>query len=151
MPSTPESLIRDIHMEFDDVLDFVSGQQACSAQVYAIERGLLSRLLDLGRQLLALFLAVRARESPRTSVATPHGRRLPYHSDKPRSYLSIFGLIRFARPYFYARGLGFSVPFDAVLGLPQDRYSDLVRQMSESLSVEVVASKRTRIAIPSGT
>ena len=141
MPSTPDTLIREIRMEFDDLLDFVTGQQAHSAQVYTIERGLLGRLLGLGRQLLALFLAVRARDSQRSSVTTPQGHRLPYHSDKRRSYLSIFGLIRFARPYFYARGLGGSTPLDAVLGLPGDRYSDLVREMTESLSVEVPYGK----------
>jgi hypothetical protein len=141
MPSTPDTLIRDIRMEFDDLLDFVTGQQARSAQVYTIERGLLGRLLGLGGQLLALFFAVRARDSRSTSVVTPQGRRLPYHCDKHRSYLSIFGLIRFARPYFYARGLGGSAPFDAVLGLPSDRYSDLLREMTESLAVEVPYGK----------
>ena len=141
MPSNPETIIRDIHMEFDALLDFVAGDQAHTAQVYAIERGLLRRLLGLGRQLLALFFAVRARDTQRTSVASVEGHRLPYHSDKRRSYLSIFGLIRFARPYFYAPGLGSSVPFDATLGLPDDRYSELVREMSESLSVEVPYAK----------
>lgn len=141
MPSNPATIIRDIQMEFDALLDFVAGDQAHTAQVYAIERGLLRRLLGLGRQLLALFFAVRARETQRTSVASAQGHRLPYHSDKHRRYLSIFGLIRFARPYFYAPGLGSSVPFDAVLGLPDDRYSDLVREMSESMAVEVPYAK----------
>ncbi len=144
MPSNPETIIRDIQMEFDNLLDFVAGDEAHTAQVYAIERGLLERLLALGRQLLTLFLVVRARASDRTARLDPKGRSLPYHSQKRRSYLSIFGLIKFARPYFYVRAAGSALsasPLDAELGLPQDRYSDLLREMSESLAVEVPYGK----------
>ncbi len=146
MPSNPETIIRDIQMEFDSLIDFVAGEQARTAQVYAIERGLLGRLLALGRQLLTLFLVVRARTSDHTARQSLKGRSLPYHSDKRRSYLSIFGLIKFARPYFYAPSVdsadSLSVsPLDAELGLPLDRYSDLLREMSESLAVEVPYGK----------
>jgi len=41
MPSNPETIIRDIQIEFDALIDFVAGDQAHTAQVYAIERGLL--------------------------------------------------------------------------------------------------------------
>jgi len=51
MPSNPETIIRDIQMEFDNLLDFVAGDEAHTAPVYAIERSLLERLLALGRQL----------------------------------------------------------------------------------------------------
>ena len=146
MPSNPETIIQDIQVEFDNLLDFVTGEEAHTAQVYAIERGLLSRLLALGRQLLALFLAVRARAIDHTAVLDEQGNAIAYHSDKRRSYLSIFGLIDFARPYFYARAAGSAdsisaSPLDAELGLPLDRYSDLVREMSESLAVEVPYQK----------
>ena len=146
MPSNPETIIQDIQVEFDNLLDFVTGEEAHTAQVYAIERGLLSRLLALGRQLLALFLAVRARAIDHTAVLDEQGNAIAYHSDKRRSYLSIFGLIDFARPYFYARAVGSAdslsaSPLDAELGLPLDRYSDLVREMSESLAVEVPYAK----------
>ena len=146
MPSNPETIIRDIQMEFDHLLDFVAGDEAHTAPVYAIERGLLERLLALGRQLLTLFLVVRARASDRTARLDPKGRSLPYHSQKRRSYLSIFGLIKFARPYFYAPSVGSgdsisASPLDAELGLPRDRYSDFLREMSESLAVEVPYGK----------
>ena len=146
MPSNPETIIRDIQMEFDSLIDFVTGDEAHTAQVYAIERGLLGRLLALGRQLLTLFLVVRARASDRTARLDPKGRSLPYHSEKRRSYLSIFGLIKFARPYFYAPSVESAdslsaSPLDAELGLPLDRYSDLLREMSESLAVEVPYGK----------
>ncbi len=146
MPSNPEHIIQDIQVEFDNLLDFVTGEEAHTAQIYAIERGLLSRLLALGRQLLALFLAVRAQAHDHTAVLDEQGNAIAYHSDKRRSYLSIFGLIDFARPYFYVRALGSAdiisaSPLDAELGLPLDRYSDLVREMSESLAVEVPYAK----------
>ena len=146
MPSNPETIIQDIQVEFDNLLDFVSGEEAHTAQIYDIERGLLKRLLALGRELLALFLAVRARAIDHTAVLDEQGNAIAYHSDKRRSYLSIFGLIDFARPYFYARAAGSAdslsaSPLDAELGLPLDRYSDLVREMSESLAVEVPYAK----------
>ncbi len=146
MPSNPETIIQDIQVEFDNLLDFVSGEEAHTAQIYDIERGLLKRLLALGRELLALFLAVRARAIDHTAVLDEQGHAIAYHSDKRRSYLSIFGLIDFARPYFYARAAGSAdslsaSPLDAALGLPLDRYSDLVREMSESLAVEVPYQK----------
>ena len=141
MPSNPETIIRDIHMEFDALIDFVAGEEAHTAHIYDIERGLLGRLLAMGRQLLALFLAVRARAIDHSPVLDEQGNTLAYHSDKRRSYLSIFGLIRFSRPYFYAPSVGSSIPLDAALDLPLDRYSDLLREMIASLAVEVPYQK----------
>ena len=100
MPSNPETIIRDIQMEFDSLIDFVTGDEAHTAQVYAIERGLLGRLLALGRQLLTLFLVVRARASDRTARLDPKGRSLPYHSEKRRSYLFHFRVDQVCPPLF---------------------------------------------------
>lgn len=141
MPSYSAPIIHDIQMAFDNLIDFVTGEEAHTAQIYDIERGLLRRLLALGRQLLALFLAVRARAIAHTPVLDEQGHSIAYHSDKRRSYLSLFGLIHFRRPYFYAPFVGSLMPLDAALALPQDRYSDLLREMSESLAVEVPYQK----------
>lgn len=141
MPSNPDTIIHDIQAEFDNLINFVTAEGAHTAQVYDIERGLLARLLALGRQLLALFLAMRAQATRHTKVVDEKGNAMPYHSQKRRRYLSIFGLIRFHRPYFYAPSIGSTIPLDAELDLPQDQYSDLLREMSESLAVEVPYAK----------
>ncbi len=57
------------------MLDFVSGEQARSAQVYAIERGLLRRLLALGRQLLALFWPCAPERVPLVALRALRGRQ----------------------------------------------------------------------------
>ena len=117
------------------MIDFVTDTQSASA--YSVERDLLSRLLALGHQLLCLFFAVCVHASRRAFVVTKQGDRLPFHSDRPRCYVSIFGRLTLARPYYYAPGCGAWFPLDAEVGLPADRYSDLVREISDALAVEM--------------
>jgi hypothetical protein len=60
----------------------------------------------------------------------------PYHSQRARTYLSIFGRVVFARPYFYRAGVGGVAPVDAQLSLPAQACSDVVRETVEELGVE---------------
>ncbi len=53
MPSNPETIIHDIQMEFDSLIDFVAGERACTAQVYVSGA---CWAVALGRQLLTLWL-----------------------------------------------------------------------------------------------
>ena len=49
----------------------------------------------------------------------------------------MFGLIPVWRPYFYKTGVGGETLLDAELSLGADRYSDLLRDLSEYLAVYV--------------
>jgi hypothetical protein len=69
------------------------------------------------------------------------GQKLPYHSEKKRTYSSIFGKLPFWRPYFYETGVEGQSPLDAELSLGQDRYSDFLREMSAYLGVYLAYSK----------
>jgi hypothetical protein len=69
------------------------------------------------------------------------GQELPYHSEKKRTYFSVFGKLPFWRPYFYETGVEGQSPLDAELSLGPDRYSDFLREMSEYLGVYVAYSK----------
>jgi len=73
------------------------------------------------------------------------GQELPYHSEKKRDYLSIFGKIPFWRPYFYEKGSQGHSPLDAELSLGAGRYSDFLREMTEYLSVYVAYNKAVDI------
>jgi len=101
-----------------------------------MERRLLVQVLALGRSLFALFLATRAAATAGRVHVGPDGVERPYHSRRTRPYLSIFGRIVFARPYFYRADVGGAAPVDAHLSLPATVCSDLVRETGEVLGVE---------------
>lgn len=145
MSSNSEQILHDIRAEFASLLDFVTGEEAQTATIDAIERGLFHRLFALGAKLLTLFLTMRAQACARTPVTTATGVQLPYHSEKQRMYFSIFGKIPFWRPYFYQTDAGGASPLDAALSLAQDCYSDLLRETVECLSVHVAYAKTAEI------
>jgi hypothetical protein len=135
MTFNSQEIIQDVRAEFEQLLDFVTGEEARTAQADRIERGLFKMLLGLGAKLLQLFLVVRAQASSRQPVQTQSGVVLPYHRDTKRVYFSIFGKVWVERPYFYKQDLGQASPLDAELGLGADRYSDLLREVTEYLAV----------------
>jgi hypothetical protein len=60
---------------------------------------------------------------------------LPYHRDAERVYFSIFGKVSIERPYFYKQGVGSQILLDAELGLGDDSYSDMLREITEYLAI----------------
>lgn len=141
MTFNPQDIIQEVRAEFEMLLDFVTGEEAQAATADHIERDLFKRLLSLGAMLLLLFFATRSKNSSREPLQMEDGRKLPYHSEKKRSYFSIFGKVPFWRPYFYRTGMKGQYPLDAELSLGSDCYSDFFREMSEYLSVYVTYSK----------
>ena len=143
MTSNLHDLRQDIQSEVDKLLDFVTGEEAQSTTVDHIERGLFRSLLKLGAKLLLLFFATRAQNSSREPLPMKDGQEVPYHSEKKRTYFSIFGRLPFWRPYFYKPGVGGQSPLDADLSLGSDCYSDFLREMAEYLGVYVAYHKVT--------
>ena len=141
MTFNPQNIIQGIRAEFEQMLDFVTGEEAQTATADCIERGLFRRLLDLGAKLLLLFFITRAKNCSREPLQIEDGQKLPYHSEKKRTYFSVFGKLPFWRPYFYKSGANGQYPLDAELSLGSDRYSDFLREMSEYLAVYVAYSK----------
>lgn len=132
-----KQLKANLRAEFEDILDFVTNEQAQSATADQIERGLFSLLLSLGAKLLLLFFQMRAQGCEREPVSRADGQQLPYHTEQKRTYLSVFGPMPLERPYHYKKGLGGATPLDAELSLGGDRYSDLLREMVDYLAVYV--------------
>jgi hypothetical protein len=56
---------------------------------------------------------------------------LKYHDQRPTSYFSVFGKVRFRRHYYHAAGQEGYCPLDAELSLPPRCYSDLLRDWAE--------------------
>jgi hypothetical protein len=141
MTFNSEQIIQEIHEEFEQMIDFVTNDAAYQATADQMERGLFTRLLKLGQQLLRLFFMLRSKHSSRDTATTAKGDCIPYHQDRKRHYLSIFGQIPIWRPYFYKRHVGGAVPLDAELSLGEDSYSDMLREMAEYLDVYGVYHK----------
>jgi len=136
MSTHPPPSVSDLQRDFQDMIALVTGERAYTMTADTVERELLSRLLALGAKLLHLFFATRAALRPTAPVLASDGSELPYHSEKPASYFSIFGKIRFERPYFYKPGYPGVSPLDAELSLPERCYSDLLCECAECLAVD---------------
>jgi len=141
MAFNSQVIIQDIRTDFEKMLDYVSGEQARTATADATERGLFKMLIEMGLKLLTLFFVMRSQNASRESFKTADGSKLRCHRDTERRYVSIFGKLHFARPYFYRKGQDGQTPLDAELSLGEDCYSDLVREVSDYLGVYGVYHK----------
>ena len=142
MTFNSQVIIQDIRADFEKMLEYVTGEQARTASADATERGLFKMLIEMGLKLLTLFFVIRSQNASRESFKTADGSELRYHRDTERRYISIFGKLCFARPYFYRKGKkAGQIPLDAELSLGDDCYSDLVREVSDYLGVYGVYHK----------
>ena len=116
MTFNSQEIIQDIRAEFENLLDFVSSEEARTAKADQIERGLFKMLLNLGAKLLQLFFTMRSEICCRQAVQSASGEELSYHRDIKRVYFSIFNKVFLERPYFYKQGVGSQIPLDAELG-----------------------------------
>ena len=136
MLATPAPSVPDLRAQFEGVLARLTSEEAQHVSADTMERRLLSQVLALGRAWFALFLARRAAATEGRTHSGPDGVERPYHDERARPYLSIFGRVVFARPYFYGRGRGGTAPVDGALSLPPTVCSDLVRETAEELGME---------------
>lgn len=141
MSPNSDNIVHDLHQEFESLLSYVENAKKETAD--QVERHLFERLLAMGYQLMWLFFELRSQEYPRTTVKNQTGDEVPYFADRKRDYFSIFGKLPFERPYFYQAGVGGTTPLDAELSLGSDCYSDLVRELTEYLGVDVTYEKVT--------
>ena len=141
MSSNSATIVQEIYEEFESMLHYIHHSETETA--YAAERNIFKRLLLLGRSLMLLFFMLQAERYPRTEVETESGETLPYHSEKKRTYFSIFGKLSVWRSYFYKQGIGSAYPLDEELSLGEDSYSDMVREIAEYLGAANAYEKVT--------
>jgi len=145
MSSNSMQMIHQLRADFEHLLALVTGPEAHTATIDQVERSLFRQVLRMGFRLLQLFVSVRVEAESHAPLASRGRRLLPYHSQKPRDYFSIFGKLRFERAYFYARGQGGQCPLDEALSLPERCYSDLLMESAELLAVEGAYRKGLRV------
>jgi hypothetical protein len=120
---------------FEKLLAYVRGE-AQSEELHAVERGIFVQLLSLGLILLRMFLAEKGTGKLSTGkVMTREGTELRYHSTKRATYFSIFGTVVMERAYYWDLGEEGVCPLDAVLNVPERRYSRLLQEWGALIGV----------------
>ena len=104
MTFNSKAIIQDVRKDFEQMLDYVTGETAQTATADETERGLFKLLIQMGAKLLTLFFVMRSQSTSREPFQASNGCVLRYHRDTERHYVSIFGKLCFARPYFYRPG-----------------------------------------------
>jgi hypothetical protein len=128
MTSNSDEIVQHVQHDFQNLLGYITGPDARAQTAYTVELTLFRRLLALGAALLRLFFVTRAAVRPAEPVTAPDGMRLTYHDQRPMTYYSVFGKVRFWRHAFTAPGHESLCPLDAELSLPAHGYSDLLRE-----------------------
>lgn len=134
------TIVQELRADFESLMAMVTSPEAATAALDQMERSVFRRVLRLGRQLLQLFIATRVEAEAHTPHSCENGRGLPYHSQQPASYFSVFGKVTFRRAYFYRAGQS-SCPLDAALSLPARCYSDFLMELAGLLAVDGVFEK----------
>lgn len=144
MSFNSEQIVQQIHHDFKDLVEYVTGEASQSRTAYEVELTLFRRLLALGAQLLRLFFVQRAAVRPSEPIA-PDGTRLKYQEKRQTTYFSVFGKVRFRRHYFHAPGQKGICPLDAELSLPPRCYSDLLRDWAEYCTTDESYDESIRV------
>jgi hypothetical protein len=136
MAINAKQLVEQVCSDFEKLLALVTGSEAQRATLDQMERSLFRQILRLGFKLLRLFVQSRVEAESHERLRRKGRAPLPYHSQKPLAYFSIFGKLTFARAYFYAAGQGGCSPLDQALSAPEHCYSDLLLESAELLATD---------------
>jgi hypothetical protein len=145
MSSNSDEIVQQIHQDFKNLIEYVTDPASQSRTACEVELTLFRQLLSLGAQLLHLFFVQRAAVRPQEPVCAPDGTRLTYQDQRPTTYFSIFGKIRFWRHYFHTPGQRGVYPLDEALSLPPHCYSDLLRDWAEYCTTDESYDESNRV------
>lgn len=100
------------------------------------EKQLFSRVIELGRLFIALFLCIRDKEWRKKHLVKEAGYKC--QGLKDRLLGTVFGKVRYWRTYLYRiEGEGGYYPLDIELGLPLDGFSMLVRSYATRIATKM--------------
>jgi len=91
MSSNSVQMIQQLHHDFQELIEYLTGESSQSRTAYEVELTLFRQLLALGAQLLQLFFVHRAAVRPREPAYAPDGTRFEYHDLRPMTCFSLFG------------------------------------------------------------
>jgi len=125
--------------ESKKLADYILEQAQQGTAIHTVEQGIWDKLLKMGEQALGQFLALQGDGDIGEQVELGSGRvvkRLPVQ--QTRIYRSIFGIYNLERTVYGTREgqkIEF-VPLDNRLQLPETRFSYLLQDWNQQLSVE---------------
>jgi hypothetical protein len=144
MSANRDAIVQEIRRDFEKLLESVWEQRGVTRIAYEVEKHLFASLLSIGRALLLLYFVSQSETYRAKEVTNSNGETIPHHSERSRSYRSVFGKIEFCRSYYYGRGSEYGsgsgsgqsqCPADAAMNLPRTQCSDLLREWFERLGV----------------
>jgi len=138
-PLTGEGKPLDVSARLAELTGFVYEAARDGLPAHELERGLWSRLLQLGHELQAAYFALAGDGDCGETLILADGRavkRLPTRHGRP--YRSMFGDFTLERVVYGTReGQAIAaVPLDARLGLPEGKFSYLLQDWDQALAVE---------------
>jgi len=125
--------------EAEDLIDYILEQARHGTAIHKVEQNIFSKLLSMGHQALGQFIVLQGDGEMGDQIELSSGRtvkRLPKR--QKRVYRSIFGLYDVERVVYGTREgqkVEF-VPLDNRLQLPNSRFSYLLQDWNQQLSVE---------------
>jgi hypothetical protein len=126
-----------IHEEFSRLEEYVRRAAKKGEELHQVERGILERLLGLGRLLMEVYVAESGTGySPGQPPRTPDGRPLKYSGIDSVVYLSIFGRVHLPRAVYAHPEGGCVCPMDARWNRPACEYSYLLQEWLQKCSSE---------------
>jgi hypothetical protein len=154
MMMTRERAFLKAQQQLREIEQFVEQAVVDDQRIDVVERGLMTRLLEIGRTMLEGFVA--AQGDGNAGKELPAGEHTVRRLDEPhtRRYLSIFGELRIQR-YVYAVRAGQKIercPLDERLALPVGEFSYVLEDWLQRLCVkesfaEAVISLRTLLGL----
>ncbi len=104
-----------IEEEIEKLLELGSSYIEEEKGLHQMERGILDQLLNLGLAVLKKVIDEKAKESPRYIVDDGKPKSI---GQKPRKYLSLFGMLEIVRLGFWSKETGVYFTVDELLKLP---------------------------------
>lgn len=137
-----EEMILNSEACFKGILDYVQ-EERNEQSIDEVEKELFSKLLELGQDLMKVFVANQDRGYAGETITVVQDEdresvELDYYSVSYRDidYLSIFGAIEINRSYYYKKGHGGICPLDGQLNLPDRKYSYLLQRWLSAYCVK---------------
>lgn len=123
-----EENLSAIRNKLEEILNNLDASSKSKIPLHQMERSIFNHLLSLGLLLLRHYIGL-CQDVVESRVLTTFSPKHPFKSKgvSVRSYFSVFGELSLIRSKYYCQGLGVYYPLDAYLGLPDTKYSYLIR------------------------
>ena len=122
-----EKTVLEARDQFETLLAYLDTASDQPYALHEVERDIWDGLLALGRTLLLHFVQQKGQGDVGETLALEEGPSLVRGEVVSRPYLSVFGEIPIAR-YVYGSAAATEAPLDALLNLPQWKYSYLLEE-----------------------